>query len=125
MDTAWVLAELRRFVELASYQRVPDPRGVTVMGGTWRAVGSDSEIVAQAEVVDQILQRVLPDWRQVVPANAKRRWAQRHEACIRAVAKVERQDEIERALGDSAPELSAAGMHPWVWSGARSLWQSG
>ena len=41
------------------------------------------------------------------------------------MAKIERQDEVAAALGDDAPELSAAGMHPWVWSGACSLWGSG
>jgi len=28
-------------------------------------------------------------------------------------------------LGDTSPTLSASGLHPWVWNGARSLWGSG
>merc|ERR1711974_18375 len=37
---------------------------------------------------------------------------------------VDREDEVRKNLGDDAPELSAANLHPWVWDGASSLWQS-
>jgi hypothetical protein len=38
---------------------------------------------------------------------------------------VERQEEIERYLGDAGPQLAASTLHPWVWGAARSLWSSG
>lgn len=28
-------------------------------------------------------------------------------------------------LGENAPGFSAAELHPWIWEGAKSLWQSG
>lgn len=34
-------------------------------------------------------------------------------------------EELAARLGDNAPVLSASNLHPWVWEGARSLWQSG
>lgn len=120
MDTEWVLAQLKKFIQFTELVYTGG-----VVAGARRTRADDADVVAQAEVVDQILTRVMPDWRQAVPASSRYRWEQRREACIRAVAKIERQDEISKALGDDAPELSAAGMHPWVWSGARSLWQSG
>jgi uncharacterized protein (TIGR02391 family) len=45
--------------------------------------------------------------------------------CIRAHEVLKRRDEIRKNLGDSAPRVSASDFHPWVWSGAESLWQSG
>lgn len=35
------------------------------------------------------------------------------------------EQEINDNLGENAPELSAAELHTWIWSGAKSLWQSG
>lgn len=119
MDTEWVLKELRTFIQISAYGA-----SSVVMGGATTSV-PEANIIAQAEVVDQILRRVFPDWQQVVQVTTRRKWTQRREACIRAVAKIERQEEIANALGEDAPDLNAAGMHPWVWSGAKSLWQSG
>ena len=119
MDTEWVLKELRTFIQISTYAA-----SSVVVGGATTNV-PEANVIAQAEVVDQILRRVFPDWQQVVQVTTRRKWAQRREACIRALAKIERQEEITNALGEDAPDLNAAGMHPWVWSGARSLWQSG
>lgn len=44
---------------------------------------------------------------------------------MRAREALLRADELRQNLGDGAPEISAANLHPWVWSGAKSLWQSG
>ncbi|MZD10417.1 restriction endonuclease [Streptomyces sp. SID5785] len=90
--------------------------------------GKQSDIVASAHVVEQILERVLPRWRTEVPtdrAENVNRWCQHREAAQRADAALQRDAEVRSRLGDDAPQLSAATMHPWVWSGACSLWQSG
>lgn len=46
-------------------------------------------------------------------------------AALRATEAIEREQEIRENLGENAPEISAANLHPWVWGGAKSLWQSG
>jgi uncharacterized protein (TIGR02391 family) len=46
-------------------------------------------------------------------------------ATLRAREALQRDQELKENLGDNAPELSASKLHPWVWEGARSLWQSG
>lgn len=56
---------------------------------------------------------------------ANNRWARHREASIRAREELVRQEEIDQNLGDNAPQISARNLHPWVWSGAQSLWQSG
>ena len=44
---------------------------------------------------------------------------------LRAVVEIERRADIRKKLGDNAPMISASALHPWIWEGARSLWQSG
>lgn len=76
-------------------------------------------------MVEQILDRVLRGWRESVPLDPHNRWQQERQAAQRAIVQLERAAEIREKLGDDAPQLDAAQMHPWVWEGARSLWQSG
>lgn len=128
MDTAWALDELSNFLRVAELFRPPDPPGVINATGRLSNRGRPGEIVASAQVVEQILDRVLPSWRTNVPdkRNARvNRWCQHIEAVQRARTVLERQVEIQDKLGDSAPRLNAASLHPWAWEGARSLWQSG
>ncbi|MDQ3153208.1 MAG: TIGR02391 family protein [Actinomycetota bacterium] len=37
---------------------------------------------------------------------------------------LQRQEEVTSNLGEDAPQLNAAHLHPWIWYGARSLWQT-
>jgi hypothetical protein len=76
-------------------------------------------------VVERILDRVIPDWRKREGDTNRKKWAVHHEASVRAKEALLRADEVRKNLGDDAPEISAANLHPWVWSGAASLWRSG
>ncbi len=105
--------------------RPPDPPGVVNFGDTRRPTGKADEIVASAHVVEQILDRVLPRWRDMIAEDTSGRWQQHRQAAQRAITQLEREAEISEKLGDNAPLLDAARLHPWVWEGARSLWQSG
>lgn len=53
------------------------------------------------------------------------RWCQHIETAQRVRTLLLRHTEIREKLGDNAPQLDADRMHPWIWDGARSLWQSG
>lgn len=88
---------------------------------------SDDEIIDAAAVVEQILDRVVAGWRTAGPVLHSRhdRWDNHVEAARRAQVLLRRQDEVQEKLGDNAPQLDAGQMHPWIWDGARSLWQSG
>lgn len=125
MDVEWALTELRGFVESTSLVDVPDPPGMTIIGDTRRTAAGKDQVVAELQVVEQILARVLPDWRTAAPPDGTGRWVQEREAAQRAITQLQRQAEIDEKLGDNAPRLAARSMHPWVWEGARSLWQSG
>ncbi|MDB6426200.1 TIGR02391 family protein [Curtobacterium sp. 20TX0008] len=95
------------------------------MGDFASPVGSKSEIVAAAQIVEKILDRVLPRWRSDVEVDNKGRWQQHREAAQRAVVEIESRALLAEKLGDNAPNLNAGGLHPWVWESAKSLWQSG
>ncbi|MXM62514.1 restriction endonuclease [Streptomyces sp. HUCO-GS316] len=126
IDVEWARGEFSRFLELTELYRPADPPGMAVFTTRKSNRGSQADIVASAQVVEQILDRVLPDWRTDVAANSRiNRWYQHREAVQRAEAVLTREAEVRERLGDIAPRLNAASLHPWVWSAAQALWQGG
>lgn len=128
IDIAWARSELAKFLELTELYRPEDPPGVLMISSRLSNRGSQADIVASAHVVEQILVRILPRWRTEVPDennSTVNRWWQHREAAQRADAALRRDEEVRARLGDDAPQVSAAAMHPWVWEGARALWRSG
>lgn len=124
INVDWALDELDGFVRATTTHHVPPPSGV-ISAGTYRTADSEEEVVKRAQVTEQILDRVLPNWRSLEVSTRRKKWALHHEASLRARENLRRQEEIRTNLGDNAPELSASNLHGWVWSGAASLWQSG
>lgn len=76
-------------------------------------------------MVERILDRVIPGWSSRYNNTRNNRWTGHREAALRAREALLRKQELDENLGENAPELSAAEPHPWVWSGAKSLWQPG
>src|SRR5699024_10279764 len=116
MNIEWASAELDKFIE----QTVM--RNASRSGAGWVSISNkditataDVEVTRQATVVEQILDRVIPRWRNEVPDDsANNRWAQHREAALRAREILVRRQEVEENLGENAPELSAANLHPWI-----------
>jgi hypothetical protein len=76
--------------------------------------------------VEQILDRVISDWRTADWEEAKWQPMWRHrEAANRAIAMPEAEQELQENLGSGAPQLVAATLHPWVWGSVAGLWSSG
>jgi hypothetical protein len=113
----WAIGELDRFLGLLEYQDRPGPYAATY-------VGTDDEIAAQKVVVERIWDRVIGP-QPVVPRSSADPYRPDRDWTIRCRQTIIREEEIRENLGEDAPDLSAAKMHPWVWEGARSLWQSG
>ncbi|MCT1790095.1 TIGR02391 family protein [Dermabacter hominis] len=124
LNVEWALEQLDDFIRATTVHHVPPPSGV-ISAGSYRTADSEEEVVKRAQVAEQILDRVLPNWRSLEVSTSRKKWALHHEASLRARENLRRQEEIRKNLGDDAPELSAAKLHPWVWDGASSLWQSG
>jgi hypothetical protein len=86
--------------------------------------GSDTEVYECAHVVEQILDRVLPQWKRQRPSeDPDYRWLR--EQAVRAQVTIEREEELAEKLGDNAPEMDAGKLHPWVWESARPMWNTG
>ncbi|MFJ2296419.1 TIGR02391 family protein [Streptomyces sp. NPDC087894] len=128
IDIEWARAELASFLKLTELYSSPDPPGMVIFSSSLANRGGDREIVASAQIVEQILDRVLPQWCTDVPDDLNdsvNRWCQHREAVQRADAVLLRDAEVRERLGDDSPQLRAGAMHRWVWDGARALWRSG
>lgn len=124
LNTEWAIAQLDDFIKATAVTYVESPPG-SVGFHSYKTAQPEVEIVKRAQVVEQILDRVVPGWRDSIEKKDRQKWSIHHEASVRAREALLRADEVRKNLGDDAPEISAANLHPWVWSGAASLWQSG
>jgi len=128
LDIPWATGELRDF--LHATEVVPTlPKFRTYQAATTQRA-SESEVAGRAYIVEQILDRVTPDWRNIPdPRNedvkAAFRWEHLRLCASRGLVALERSQELNRKLGDGAPQISTSSLHPWVWSGAKALWDSG
>lgn len=126
LNVEWALGELDKFISQTVLTNNSGSRnGVTYITHASSTAVSDAEVTKQAQVIEKILDRVVSNWRTEIELRRSNRWTRHREAAIRAKAELERQEEIRKNLGDDAPELSAAELHPWVWGGASPLWHSG
>lgn len=124
MNTEWAIGQLDDFIKATTVTYVPSPPG-SVGFHSYKMTAAEDEVVKRAQVVEQILDRVVPGWRSQIKKKDRQKWSVHYEASIRARESLVRADEVRRNLGEDAPDLSAAELHDWVWSGAKSLWQSG
>lgn len=125
MDKDWSLQVLHDFVG-ATELVLPPARGERILGFDYRRTSlPEAEVVAMAQLVEQIFDRVLPKWRDILPVSKTHRWKGHREIALRCIAQLAMSEELADRLGDREPSLDAATLHPWIWEGARSLWQSG
>ena len=127
IDKDWAIKQIDAFLHLTE-QIVPDmgDSGVTYLGTVQR--GSETEAAAQAHVVEQIVDRAIPSWRNESrrePARKKDNWDHLRNWASRAKTVLEREDELRDRLGDGAPEMDAGQLHEWVWGSAAPLWRTG
>jgi uncharacterized protein Ymh len=124
INSEWATHQLSAFISATTVTYIPSPPN-SIGFHSYKTAQPEPEIVKQAQVVEQILDRVTPDWRELHVNVSRKRWALHHEAAIRAKEALLRQEEVRANLGDDAPEISASSLHPWIWSAAASLWRSG
>lgn len=126
MNNEWAINQLDEFITMTVMRNGSrSGGGVTYITSQNYTAAPDADITKQAQVVEKIFDRVIPNWRTGIDNSKKNRWTRHREAAIRAREELVRAEEVNQNLGENAPELSAAELHPWIWSGASSLWQSG
>lgn len=128
-DVDWAINSLREFIyatDQVPYDNRPGS-GVVMLGTHQRT--PDSKSAELAYVAEQILDRVLPDWRtgenKSNGARSNGQWRHLRDWTARGIAALEREAELQEKLGDAAPRVSVNDFHPWIWDGASSLWRSG
>lgn len=123
MDAAWAVAEINAFLDVTAQISPNTPgSGVYIIGTVMR--GPMTEADARAHVVEQILDRVLPQWKVDRPERDRDyRWLRGQAS--RARSAIERRRELAAKLGDDAPEMDASKLHPWAWANGASYWRTG
>lgn len=123
MNIEWAIEQLDDFIKATTVTYVPSPPG-SIGFHSYDTAAAEDDVVKRAQVVEQILDRVVPGWRNGIKKKDRQEWSVHCEASIRAREALVRAEEVRQNLGENAPALSAAELHEWVWSGAKSLWQS-
>jgi hypothetical protein len=118
MDNEWAMDQLREFIQTTTTHTEPGFVQFDVLAA------SQAIVVESFQVVEQILNRITPNWVRGRPGIQDENWRYEHLAAVRALTQIQRADEIAEKLGEVAPEMSAGAMHRWAWDAARSLWQS-
>lgn len=123
LDANWATSEINAFLHVTAQVRPnTSGSGVIYLGTVMR--GPRTEASQRAHVVEQILDRVLPGWSRERPEkDAKYSWLR--DQASRAKTALEREDELADKLGDNAPDMDAANLHPWAWENGRSYWNTG
>ncbi|GAA3819359.1 TIGR02391 family protein [Cellulomonas soli] len=122
LDTEWATQEIDKFLHVTAQTSVDMGPGVVYFGTVMR--GPKTEAAAAAHVVEQILDRVLPGWSRERPEKDKEyRWLR--DQAARGKTALLREAELAEKLGDNAPEMDAANLHPWSWENGRSYWNTG
>jgi Protein of unknown function (Hypoth_ymh) len=123
LDPEWAMNEIDLFLHATTQVAYDNSgRGVFVLGTYMR--GSEIDASQRAHVVEQILDRVLPGWSKDRPTkDSEYRWLR--DQASRAKAALQRSAELAEKLGDDAPDMDAANLHPWAWENGRSYWNTG
>ncbi|MEU1410144.1 TIGR02391 family protein [Streptomyces sp. NPDC005731] len=125
MKREWAIKKLQSFLDTASITYSPDPPGM-VGFSSYELDRSEAEVQAAAQIIEQILNRILLDWRTADWPEPYRQPYWRHrEAAHRAIAQLKAEQELIDNLGSGAPQMDAATLHPWVWGSVQGLWSSG
>lgn len=70
------------------------------------------------------MDRVLPGSRKDRPKkDTQYDWLR--DQASRGNAALQRSVELAERLGDGAPDMDAANLHPWAWENGRSYWNTG
>lgn len=126
MNTEWAIAELEKFIEQTTMRSAGgNYDGMVVLTSRLDTAASDADVTKQAQVVEKIFDRVIPNWRTEIGNSKNNRWIRHREAAIRAREELIRKQEVKENLGENAPELSATELRSWGWEGTKSLWQFG
>lgn len=123
IDHKWATEEIDKFLYVTAQVSPNRPgSGVVYFGTVMR--GPSTEASERAHVMEQLLDRVLPGWRRDRPDRDKEyRWLR--DQVSRCKVALNRAEELAEKLGDNAPDMDAANLHPWAWENGKRYWSGG
>ncbi len=122
LNRAWALEVLHDYVWAAT--KVPTGEE-TRYGHPQKAFPvTTDDLQKRLHVAEQVVRRVLPSEQRSLYSGynspAYLRWL-----ALKAIAELERDEELRQNLGDVMPPVTAGELHPWVWEGATPYWRIG
>jgi hypothetical protein len=122
LDPDWAVSEIDKFLYVTAQVPPKQSPGIIRVGAVMR--GPSTEAAEAAHVVEQILERAVPGWHRDRPTEDKNyRWLR--DQASRAKSALRRSAELAEKLGDNAPDMDAANLHPWAWEDGLTLWNTG
>jgi Protein of unknown function (Hypoth_ymh) len=76
-------------------------------------------------IIERIAGAAQPGVKHDFSASGFTQFSNAEDVALRVRGLLQQQDELQAILGPKGPTLSAAGLHPWVWTSAASLWDTG
>lgn len=122
LDVEWAVAEIDAFLRVTAQVHPDMGPGIAYFGTVMKGAKTDAS--ARAHVVEQILDRALPGWSSD-PPEKDREFSWLRDQASRGKAALQREAELAEKLGDGAPDMDAANLHPWAWENGRSYWRTG
>ena len=123
LNKDWAVNEIDAFLSTTEQVEYDNSGGDVFMFGTHMR-GTEMEASQCAHVVEQILDRATPAWSKGRPeSDSDYSWL--WDQAARAKAALQRSAELADNLGDDAPDMDAANLHPWAWENGRSYWNTG
>lgn len=124
IDVAWVTEQLTNFI---SRTRPENRSNSAVITSRMAPACGRPEAIARSETIRPILDQLYPEWRSENATSRNDEFKAERDACSRLSARIESHEEVRRRLGgaDLSPRLATSGMHPLIWSAARTQWSTG
>ena len=87
---------------------------------------SDAALIERLPLIQDIADQVDPHLRGDLAQQGRGwRWRYTRETALRMRGILQSRDRADQIFGLQGPQLAAAGLHPWVWDAAASLWDDG
>lgn len=122
MNESWAIEQLTKFINLTQSSNASSGNVFT----TRSVANYPREIVLeQWAIVEQILKKAYPIWRNTEAIHGKYEFGQQRDAAIHAKSLLENQREIESNLKPEGPTFYGENLHPLIWQPASLLWTDG
>lgn len=128
VDTDWVREQLTDYIaRTRAVNQSHSGSGYTSITARTAPECGRAEAIARTETVRPILDRLYPEWRSENTGSKNDEFRSERDACRRLLARLENKDDVERRLGggDTSPRITAASLHPLIWTAAQAQWSTG